>query len=136
MEAGKADYIWGGHTRKSDADFNQLAERIMGDKDAQKDHYTDMICSEFVTKSTIASLVYIDRFFSEELGQFLIEKGKVKEGEKLKAAKNVLQLPYSKKEKLKAVHPGRMIDLLKKRSCLSRVPHVPLVQQLMVEGKL
>ncbi len=130
LEAGKADFIWGGHFKKKETDFNKLAERMMGDSEVQAEHFKEMICSEFVTKATIASLVYLDRFFADEIGKYLIAMGKKKEGDALIASKNVFQIPYSRKEKLKAVHPGRMIDALRKRNCITLVPHAPIVSKI------
>ena len=55
----------------------------------------------------------------------------MEEGEKLKAKGEVFEMPYSKKEKLKAVHPGRMIDLLKKKNCIQRIKQPKIMQSIL-----
>jgi hypothetical protein len=130
IHAGKADFIWGGHARKTERDFGKMADRILAEKEDQE-QMTIMICSEFVTKTTLAALVKLNRELSQELGDFLIQKEQKEEGEKLKAKGHLFELPYSKKEKFQDIHPGRMIDLLVKRKCVTRLKKPEIVQQLL-----
>lgn len=131
ISAGKADYLWGGHRRKQERDFERLADKMLAETGTHEERMTIMICSEFVTKTTLAALVKLNRELSQELGDHLIKKGETDEGEKLKAQRNVFELPYSKKEKLKYVHPGRMIDLLVDRRCIKQIAKPKIIGQLL-----
>ncbi|MBA2369623.1 MAG: hypothetical protein H0V82_11450 [Candidatus Protochlamydia sp.] len=128
--AGKADYIWGGHFAKTDHDFEKMADQMLGERE-DKEHMTDMICSEFSSKTTLAALVKLNRDLTKELEKFLIEKGEVELGQKLKADKNVLELPFDRKERMELIHPGRMIDLLVKRNCVHKLERPKILQQIL-----
>lgn len=116
LSAGKADYLWGGHVRQGENDFQKLAHQILGDSKAEEDRLTEMICSEFVTKTTLTALVKLNEELSGIIGE-----------------KNILELPVSKKEDLNTVHPGRMIDLFKKRNCISKVDKPKIISQIIRE---
>lgn len=131
ISAGKADYLWGGHRRKEERDFEKLADKMLAETAVQEERMTIMICSEFVTKTTLAALVKLNRELSQELGDHLIKKGETEKGEQLKAQRNVFELPYSKKERLKYVHPGRMIDLLADRRCVKQIAKPKIIGQLL-----
>ena len=130
ISAGKADYLWGGHRRKEERDFEKLADKMLAETAVQEERMTIMICSEFVTKTTLAALVKLNRELSQELGDHLIKKGETEKGEQLKVQRNVFELPYSKKERLKYVHPGRMIDLLADRRCVKQIAKPKIIGQL------
>ncbi|MBA2369622.1 MAG: hypothetical protein H0V82_11445 [Candidatus Protochlamydia sp.] len=130
IDAGKADYIWGGHVAKTDRDFEKMADKMLGERE-DKEHMTIMICSEFSSKTTLAALVKLNRDLTQELGDFLIQQGDVDQGNKLKAEKNVLDLPFDRKERLKLIHPGRMIDLLVKRKCVKKLEQPKILSQIL-----
>ena len=117
--------------RRTERDFEKLADKILAEKEGEQEHMQIMICSEFVTKTTLAALVKLNRELSAELGDLLIQQGQEEEGTKLKDSHNVFELPYSEKEKLNKVHPGRMIDLLVKRRCVKRLDPPLIVKQLV-----
>lgn len=114
LNAGIADYLWGGHVRNGENDFQKLADQMLGCSEIEKDHSIEMICSEFVTKTTLAVLVKLNEELSKEIDN-----------------PNVLELPVSKKEDLSRVHPGRMIELFKKRKCISKVNASDIVRQIV-----
>lgn len=117
INAGKADFIWGGHVRKGQNDFNRLADRILGDDAEAQQHLKKMICSEFVGKTTIAALVQLNRDLVKELG--------------LPEGTAVLELPFDKREKLSTLHPKRLLDLLMRKNCIVKVPPPPLLKQIL-----
>ncbi|MCE2984115.1 MAG: hypothetical protein LW832_11195, partial [Parachlamydia sp.] len=86
---------------------------------------------EFSSKTTLAALVKLNRELAEELGDVLIEKGEIEKGEALKQNRTVLDLPFDKKERMKYIHPGRMIDLLVQRNCVKKLESPVIVQQIV-----
>lgn len=171
-----------GHKRDKERDYNKIHDQFFNHREFKE----EMICSEFVTKSTAAAMVELNRRLAEEL----ISNGAFRGPEKLlklrangiiisyaigkylrlenfnteqefkdaeKAAVNLLKangstkeeieqivrlarnevfdLPYSKKERLRAVHPGRMVQLLKDKKCISRKKYPKAMRQLLDVNK-
>ncbi|MSO14234.1 hypothetical protein [Rickettsiales endosymbiont of Trichoplax sp. H2] len=103
FESGKADFMFHGHKTKEEQDFKELSEKFYQRDGAEVDDNI-MICSEFVTRSTIASLVKSNEELSEKLG-----------------INNSLQIPFSKYEDLNKVHTQRLIDILMEKECITQV---------------
>lgn len=120
LQAGKADYIWGGHIQNGETDFKDLADVMLGKKKNtnKEDRLKEMICSEFVTKSTLTALVQLNTQISEDIKNWNDQQ---EEKNKVNNSENILELPISTKEDLSRVHPGRMIDLFKKTNCIRKL---------------
>lgn len=100
-ESGKAEIF--GHSIKEEQDFKELSERFYHRDGAGVDDNI-MICSEFVARSTIASLVMSNDLLKDELGM-----------------ENALDIPFSKNEDLNKVHTQRLIDKLMEKECITQV---------------
>ncbi len=103
LESGKADFMPYGHKTKEGQDFKELSEKFYHKDGAEVDDNI-MICSEFVTRSTIASLVKTNEMLQENLG-----------------IENALDIPFSKNEDLNKVHTKRLIDKLMEKECITQV---------------
>lgn len=170
-----------GHTREKERSFNKLHSKFFTTTLQEK-----MICSEFVSKATLVSMVELNKRLSkliiERMGSYYdnkviledmqdkgiqvskemqdyvkgirhygekssITKGAEKEWRQLLKERGynpadievtirvgneeILDLPYSRKERLKAIHPGRMISLLADKGCVTKRPVPPAVSQLL-----
>lgn len=128
LAAGVADIKPWGHTkskpRESFVGLHQEFSRTMpSDK--------EMICSEFVTKSTIVALIEADFTLVEALKAWIAKnvtpEAEAKRRLELLDARQkqndlvFLDMPFSTKERLKRVHPGRLIELLVKRDCIEPI---------------
>ncbi len=131
FEAGKADYILGSHVRKGETEFKLLAKQILGETKDKEDHLDEMICSEFVTSTTLVALFQLNQQLSQEVGDYLINNKQREEGERIKREENILELPISSKEDLSRVHPGRMIDLFKKKQCIKHLDPPAIIQEVV-----
>ncbi len=103
LQSGKANLPFYGHKTKEEQDFKELSEKFYQRDGAEVDDNI-MICSEFVTRSTISSLVKSNEELSKELG-----------------IDNALQIPFSKYEDLNKVHTQRLIDILMEKECITQV---------------
>lgn len=63
----------------------------------------------------------VERGFSKEQANFMVAV----------AEKNILKLPYSSYERLRAVHPGRMVQLLKDKNCVKKVAPPERLKQII-----
>ncbi|MCE5316318.1 MAG: hypothetical protein LLG04_03015 [Parachlamydia sp.] len=152
-DAGLADFgLKGGHRRKKErADrFEKVHQKMI--KKPPKEP-SEMICSEFATKATIASLIELDRRLTERLESSMQGLqaslnifGDELKGEPRKRAEmatrildildhnkkdkrlNFINLPINNKERLKRIHPERMVGLLKKKNCIKRIDPPPVVK--------
>lgn len=119
FEAGKADYIWGGHVKKGETDFQYLAKRMLGEKEIKKEEYfKEMICSEFVTQSSLTALVKLNEQISQGIDAW---NSRPENKTKIENDENMLEIPISKHEELSRVHPGRMIELFKRKNCIRQL---------------
>lgn len=180
--AGFADHPWlyrllgrgkvKGHQRKDERDFQKLHGKFFGNIPLGK----EQICSEFASKTTLASMIELNKRLSKKIaknnsklkGEAVLKQLKDKgcalsqeveaylNGErftKKEAAKTrdaekqliallenenystgdieliirlgnneIFDLPYDKKERLKAIHPGRMVQLLVDKGCAKLKP--------------
>lgn len=92
-----------------------------------------MTCSSFTTNTTILSLAELN----EALAKKLVQHFKAKKNQELEIyfanKKEVFTLPYPTDLKLSTVHPGMMIDLLKKKKCLKKIEPPLILQKLFIE---
>ncbi len=172
-----------GHSRDNERGFENLYEKFTNDTVMEQ----KMICSEFVTKVTLVSIIELNkqlskmvleklgsRFdnklvlqnlqtagvqISEDLADYAKEgvrhygekrdvtlaaekewrkilEGKGYDSSEIELAirvgnQEILDLPYSRKERLKAIHPGRMISLLADKGCVTKRPLPPVVATLL-----
>lgn len=154
-DAGWADIgLKGGHRRRKErADrFEKIHQKLMKNPSMEP---SEMICSEFATKATIAALIELDnrltekvktsmqglqdtlKFFGDEVQGEAKERAeraervlKVLENNREANLLNFIHLPISNKERLKRMNPGRLVDLLKKKNCIKRVEPPPVVKAI------
>ena len=97
-----------------------------------------------MTKATIASLIEADLQLARKVKEFAVEHSDdpalADLAESLKMdpheGLNFIQLPYDEKERLKRIHPGRMIDLLAKKNCLVKVAPPSIIRQVFTQQTL
>ncbi|MDZ5761915.1 hypothetical protein Cyrtocomes_00275 [Candidatus Cyrtobacter comes] len=102
FNAGIMSYIPFGNTLLKATNWDNMREQF---SDKTKGE-TEMICSEFASRLAIVSLMESNEKLQEVLG----------------LEKNALNIPFSKREDLDKVHPGRLIDILHKADCIKEVP--------------
>jgi len=138
IAAGVADVKPRGHTRsKAREDFTSLHKQFSKETPPEK----EMICSEFVSKSTIVGLIEADYKLVDELKAWIMRS--VTPPEEVKRRLDLLdarqkqnalvflEIPFSTKERLKRVHPGRLIELLQARDCIEQIPTSALLTQFI-----
>lgn len=170
-----------GHKKLYEQDFSPIHKQFLEGAACNE----DQICSEFVSKSTLAALMELNKQLAKKLaGQhpeltfdniltklekngvklnnemkdylkgtrhFGSQRGITKEVEgKLRKIlsssgyskkeielafrinnEEIFDLPYDRKERLKAIHPGRMISLLEKRKCVTKIEPPPEFRALI-----
>jgi len=160
-----------GHSREYNRDLQKLHSKFFDEQQYEE----KQICSEFVSKVTVVSMIELNRQLSKDLleklgdrfdnskiltdlkskgieirpevasyaegtrlykeqssitqvaekrwSKFLKANGYSSEEAEIAIRignKEILDLPYSKKERFKAIHPGRMVSLLVEKKCASR----------------
>lgn len=138
LAAGVADIKPWGHTKSKPREsfvglHAQFSRAMPSDK--------EMICSEFVTKATIVSLIEADFKLVEALKEWIAKSVKPEAEAKRRLElldsrqkQNglvFLDIPFSTKERLKRVHPGRLIELLTKRDCIDAIKPPPLLAKFV-----
>jgi hypothetical protein len=110
--------------------FANTYQKIMRGNDFNN---TKMICSEFATKSLIAGLIEEeDRIFNKMLDYLVTEEGMTtSEARTYLAEIKIFKLPFKENEKLSRVNPTRLLKLLAKHGCITRVAPNPLLQGLI-----
>ncbi|CRX37497.1 hypothetical protein [Estrella lausannensis] len=142
--AGWADYGFrGGHKRKAPRsdNFSKVHDQFVnGPKTPGEKKW--VICSEFVTKATIASLIETDKQLVQVIQDYLKENAddpivKSMAEEILNANEkdglHLIDLPYDKSERLKRVHPGRMVQLLHDKNCITKVDPPPVIKGIFTD---
>lgn len=142
--AGWADYGFkGGHKRKTERsdNFAKVHDQFVnGPKNPGEKKW--VICSEFVTKATIASLIETDKKLVQVIQDYLQENAndpivKSMSEEILRANEkdglHLIDLPYDKSERLKRVHPGRMVQLLHDKNCITKVDPPPIIKGIFTD---
>lgn len=142
--AGWADYgMKGGHKRKkarTDNFSNVHDQFVSGPKNPGEKKW--VICSEFVTKATIASLIETDSRLVKVLEDYLKEHAddpvvKSMADEIIKSSEkegmHLIDLPYDRSERLKRVHPGRMVQLLHDKNCITKVDPPPTIKGIFTD---
>lgn len=139
MKAGYADYTLRGHKRKEEREdnfFNVYERYILGKQESTK---RSVICSEFVAKALVGALMETDRLLQQKVVEFAKdhpEYGMGVQEEAFTGELKVLKIPYGKREKLKRIHPGRLVKLLQKENCIQRVERPPLLGKVFREKEL
>lgn len=136
-EAGLADFgLAGGHKREQERsdNFRKVHEKFMrgfkpphqDDQEQVRQEQIHMICSEFVTKATIAALIETSDFIE----QILANETELSAQPNDAPDAPLLQLPFETTERLKRVHPGRLIEILQTKNCIKLVKPPKIVQDL------
>lgn len=137
--AGLANYgIVGGHIRifpRKDRFVNVHGEFTeLPSAPSKKKH--KMICSEFVSKSTIAALIETDIRLEMLIRKHA--KGRLGPQDRTTILKDIekygtlnIQIPISSREKLKRVHPDRMIEILLEKGVLNKLPKPRIYMQMV-----
>jgi len=159
------------HRGQEEHDFTEVYQAFISGEGVGK----EQICSEFVSASTLAALISVNKQLAAKLKEehprldnrsvlrdlkrkgysldpdvkdylegnryFGEERSKTKKAERqlkkiLKEAaysaddidliirinnEEIFNIPYDKRERLEAIHPGRMISLLEKKKCVERI---------------
>lgn len=128
IRSGLADFRLAGSHKKSKSNPNEFRRLHKNMTEGFKNsHKKQMICSEFVAKSLIAALVELDDTLKNKLYHYKVNSktknpeliAKVKDD--IKKRKNDLMffnIPFSKHERLKRLHTGRVIKILKDHHCI------------------
>jgi len=140
--SGKADYgLKGGHKRKQPRkdDFMNIHKKFSSN--TQQNKQNTMICSEFVTKSIISSLIETDKKLVAKIQEYAKREvenrsvyispeiiSQIEDPSKL----HFIDLPYDNRERIKRIHPGRMLDLLLKKECLEKIPPPSFINNVFV----
>ncbi|MCB1119412.1 MAG: hypothetical protein KDK65_05575, partial [Chlamydiia bacterium] len=112
--AGKADFL-GGH-RTADADhFDSVHRRFFPERKEDYENDQVMICSEFASKVTVATLMEFNKRLMSQAGM----------------ESPFIRLPFEAGENLDLMHPGRFVHILSKKGCIRPLPPLPVMQQLM-----
>lgn len=117
FDSGKADFIPFGHSTTDKNDFELLRDKMY----KNGDNYIDtkiMICSEFVTKATIAGIVETNDILKDLIG-----------------VDNSLQIPFNEHEDLKKVHTGRLIKKLIQSGSLTKLRRHKIENYLIKESE-
>lgn len=105
IKAGKANLIPFGHKQVKANDFEEIHHKVMSNHYAhQKD--PKMLCSEFSGVTVIAALVELEKQIKQDIGK--------------KAPKTIVKIPIGKYEDLHKMHPGRLLDILKEKGCVTK----------------
>ena len=124
FQAGLADYgFYGGHSDNSSSDRQQIHSEMYGKDEVEIKSKT--ICSEFVAKSIIASLIET----SDKLRDALEESNLLSEGE------TIIKLPFES-EKFERIHPERLVRKLQEVDCVSRVSVSSYLDKLVGQDNL
>lgn len=94
---------------KNHLEVEEIRASFFGGGDSLPNH---MICSEFASYVTIASLAELDKQLKEELG----------------IQGSIINLPFSKKERIENIHPERLLRILQDKGCIEQFQN-PFVSQ-------
>ncbi|MDF2549768.1 MAG: hypothetical protein K0S07_835 [Chlamydiales bacterium] len=137
-EAAKASFgLAGGHRkRKLQTDrFQKVHAQWTGEREIKD---SKMFCSEFVAKSLLAALIETDMRLKEVARNLIEQRKDLSEEQKAQHQQflnepdtHLLKLPFDSKERLKRIHPGRIIPLLNKTpGALTKVDPLPFIQHI------
>lgn len=94
-----------GYKKAGKKDFEDVRQKMFSD------HYNnnncDMLCSSFVARTTIASLMELNRRVATAVG--------------VSADNELIKVPIGKHENLSVMHPDRLLSVLKDKGCLVKV---------------
>ncbi len=94
-----------GYKQTSKNDFSDLHQKMFSEH--FKDNNCDMLCSSFVARTTIASLVELNQRVAAAVG--------------VSPGKELIKVPIGKHENLNVMHPDRLLSVLKDKGCLVKV---------------
>lgn len=123
-----------------DRDFAKIAAKMWGEtyntvingKAVTKDYgkednpylrNNEMICSEFSTKSLIAVLYKLNQWAKDEF-----------QNKSLDPQQEIVNIPFSKQERLRGITPAKMINILKKQGCLKKVEFKELKKLINIDN--
>lgn len=92
-----------GYKKAGKTDFQEIHDRMFSDYYRSND--CEMLCSEFVAKTTIATLVELNDRLKKKYG----------------LDHDVVAIPIDRHENLSVMHPGRFLDILKSKDCIEQV---------------
>ncbi len=125
FQAGLANFgLYGGHTSRTSQDFSEVHESMLGINDRSVKE--KMICSEFVAKSTVAAFVELNERLGIKLDENNVTKGK----------EDLVKIPISQHERLDRIHPERLVTLLDKAGCLTKVKSDDVISGLVSQEQL
>lgn len=121
FQAGLADlHLYGGHHRDTDADRKKIHGAMYGvDGSTVKNK---MVCSEFVVKSTVSALFETNEILTKQLNS-----------EGISCETDVVTIPL-KRERLKRVHPERLVKVFDEVGCLTKV-EPPRILSALVDSQ-
>ncbi|MDF2550720.1 MAG: uncharacterized protein K0S07_1787, partial [Chlamydiales bacterium] len=140
IRSGLADFgFFGGHRRsrpRTDA-FKKVHDQWTNPKNAKN---TELICSEFVAKSIIAALLAMEVRLKGELKGEVEADIKFSEAEKANYKKWIdeadtpmFNIPFDANERLKRIHPGRIIRLLNRLGALEKINPPKFLSQICAQ---
>jgi hypothetical protein len=133
-----------GHVSHLKKDFNALHKKFFQEEPLEE----KQICSEFASKSTLAAMVQLNKVLSQQVKEHLHAQTPEateqalqaalpgKTPKEIKSAKEallneaILDLPY-KSERMSAIHPGRMSELLVMKGCAKKIPPPPAMERFI-----
>ncbi len=115
--AGTLDWVPFGHKGKKVTDWEKEVKAKL-----ESEEHQNMICSEFATNTTILALIEMEKALKAKLVEhYKKQKNTALEAHYQKADTHLFEIPYPRDLKLDTVHPGMMVDLLKKKGCLQKI---------------
>lgn len=125
FQAGLANFgLYGGHTSRAPQDFSEVHESMLGLNDRSVKE--KMICSEFVAKSTVAAFVELNERLGTKLDENNVTRGK----------EDLVKIPIPQNERLERIHPERLVTLLDKAACLTKVKSDDVISELVSQERL
>lgn len=135
IKAFKAKLKFWKSKRTKERNFSKLHAKVYGK--SEKKFEKDIFCSEFAGKTTIAALLELEKQLREKIREHIKadkELSGYEDNWRDRAEggwETALELPFSGRERLKHLHPGRLLEILKKKKCVTRVKPPGFLQRLM-----
>ena len=98
-----------GNKKFSKNDFEQIHTQVRGEFYQKGTH--EMLCSEFVAHTTIAALVELNAQLKDVVG----------------VEAQMVRMPFGEHEDLRAMHPDRLVSVLKQAGCIEEEVRAPMV---------
>ncbi|MDF3047123.1 MAG: hypothetical protein K0R73_241 [Candidatus Midichloriaceae bacterium] len=103
-----ADFIgYLGHNKLVAEDLDLIHADIMnGAKEKNR-----MLCSEFAARTTVAAFIELNNKLKEKLGK---ELG-------IEVEEDVINIPFSNRERFRTMHPDRLLEILSDKGCIKEM---------------